>query len=69
VPRSIKGTPKRRQYTPSVALRAATRMSHHSASSRPPATAGPSMAAITGFDSFMRVGPMGPSPSSPYGFR
>ena len=34
------------------------------ASSRPPATAYPSMAAITGFDSRIRVGPIGPSPSS-----
>ena len=48
VPRSTSGTPKRRQYTPRTASDAATRRSHHSASSSPPATAGPSMAAITG---------------------
>src|SRR5438552_4055756 len=39
VPRSISGTPNRRLKTPSVASRAATRRSHHNASSRPPATA------------------------------
>jgi hypothetical protein len=35
VPRSMSGTPKRRQYTPNVASRAATLRSHHSASSSP----------------------------------
>ena len=64
VPRSTRGTPKRRQNTPSTASAAATRRSHHSASSSPPATAGPSMAAITGFDRRRRVGPIGPGPSS-----
>ena len=39
VPPSIRGTPQRRQNTPNLALSDATRMSHHSASSRPPATA------------------------------
>ena len=37
-----------------------TRRSHHSASSMPPATAGPSTAAMTGFDNSSRVGPRGP---------
>ena len=64
VPRSTSGTPKRRQYTPSIASAAATRRSHHNASSIPPATAGPSIAAITGFPSRRRVGPIGPGPSS-----
>ena len=39
VPPSISGTPQRRQNTPKVAPRAATRRSHISASSSPPATA------------------------------
>src|ERR1035437_5887895 len=56
VPRSISGTPKRRQKTPKVAPSATTRMSAHSASSIPPATAKPSTAAITGFDSRRRPG-------------
>src|SRR5437764_9102436 len=64
VPRSIRGTPNRRQYTPKTAPRAATRRSHHRASSRPPATAWPSTAATTGFDRYIRVGPMGPLPST-----
>src|SRR2546428_5268938 len=64
VPRSISGTPQRRQKTPKTASVAATRRSHQSASSRPPATAYPSTAAMTGFPSSMRDGPMGPSPSS-----
>ncbi len=63
VPPSTRGTPQRRQYTPSTAPAAATRRSHHSASSSPPATACPSMAAITGLLSTSRVGPIGPSPS------
>ncbi len=50
VPPSISGTPKRRQKTPSTASRSATRRSHHSASSSPPATAWPLIAAITGLD-------------------
>ena len=33
------------------------------ASSNPPATANPSTAAMTGLDSSIRVGPMGPGPS------
>ncbi len=64
VPPSISGTPQRRQKTPKTASRAATRRSHQRASSRPPATAWPSTAAITGFESSMRVGPIGPSPCS-----
>ena len=42
-----------------VAFSATTRRSAHSASSMPPATANPSTAAITGFDSRSRLGPMG----------
>ena len=64
VPPSISGTPQRRQNTPSTASSSATRRSHHSASSRPPATAWPAIAAMTGLDSRIRVGPIGPSPSS-----
>ncbi len=63
VPPSISGTPQRRQNTPNTAVSSATRRSHHSASSSPPATACPATAAITGFDSRSRVGPIGPSPS------
>ena len=44
---------------PKVASSATTRMSAHSASSMPPATAKPSTAAITGFDSRKRLGPIG----------
>ena len=44
---------------PKVASSATTRMSAHSASSMPPATAKPSTAAITGFDSRNRLGPIG----------
>ena len=51
VPPSTRGTPKRRQNTPKTASSAATRRSHQTASSRPPATAWPSTAAMTGFDS------------------
>ena len=39
VPPSTSGTPQRRQNTPNTASRAATRRSHHTASSSPPATA------------------------------
>ena len=48
VPPSISGTPQRRQYTPKTAVSSATRRSHQSASSRPPATAWPAIAAMTG---------------------
>ena len=64
VPPSMSGTPQRRQNTPNVASSATTRRSHQIASSSPPATAYPSTAAITGLDSRIRVGPIGPSPSS-----
>ena len=37
------------------------RRSHHSASSRPPASAKPEIAAIVGFDGVRRVKPIGPS--------
>ena len=69
VPRSHKGTPKRRQNTPKTASSAATRRSHHRASSRPPATAWPSTAAITGLVRVIRVGPIGPGPWSGIGRR
>ena len=62
VPPSISGTPQRRQNTPMIASSSTTRMSHHSASSRPPATAYPLTAAITGLDSTIRLGPIGPGP-------
>src|SRR4051794_21260868 len=62
VPPSISGTPQRRQKTPKTASVAATRRSHHRASSSPPATANPSTAAITGLSSSIRGGPMGPGP-------
>src|SRR5262249_46253412 len=42
-----------------------TRKSHHSPSSIPPATAGPSMAAMTGLSSSSREGPSGPRGISP----
>ena len=57
VPPSISGTPQRRQYTPNVAPRSTTRRSHHRASSRPPATALPATAAITG-SSYLRLNPV-----------
>ena len=64
----MSGTPKRRLKRPKTAERAAILRSHHSASSIPPATAGPSIAAITGFPSLSRVGPIGPnSPSGSMG--
>ena len=63
VPPSISGTPNRRQKTPRTASSSATRRSHQAASSRPPATACPLIAAITGLPRCIRVGPIGPSPS------
>ena len=42
-----------------------TRTSHQSASSMPPATAGPSTAAITGLDNSSREGPSGPRGAAP----
>ncbi len=62
VPPSMRGTPHRRQNTPSTASSSITRRSHQSASSRPPATAKPEMAAITGLFITIRDGPIGPSP-------
>ena len=64
VPPSISGTPQRRQNTPNTAPSSATRRSHQSASSSPPATAYPATAAITGLPRRIRVGPIGPSPSA-----
>src|SRR5918994_1883695 len=46
---------------PNTASSAATRRSHITASSSPPATACPSTAAITGLPNTIRVGPIGPS--------
>ena len=48
VPPSISGTPQRRQKTPNTPVSSAIRRSHHKASSRPPATAYPDTAAMTG---------------------
>ena len=62
VPPSISGTPHRRQKTPIIASSSTTRISHHSANSRPPATAYPLTAAITGFDNTILLGPIGPGP-------
>ena len=56
----MRGTPQRRSRHPNRADRPATRRSHHAASSMPPATHQPSTAAITGLDSWSRVGPRGP---------
>ncbi len=63
VPPSISGTPNRLQNTPRTAVSSMTRKSHHRASSSPPATAWPEMAAMTGLFNIIRLGPMGPSPS------
>lgn len=49
--------PKRRQNTPMMALSSTTLRSASSASSRPPATAKPLTAAISGLDSSSRDGP------------
>ena len=46
-------------------LNYAERNVHQSASSMPPATAGPFMAAMTGFDSSSLVGPRGPRGAAP----
>ena len=64
VPPSMRGTPQRRQKTPNTAVSSATRRSHHKASSRPPATAYPDTAAITGLERRSRLMPIGPSPSA-----
>ena len=60
VPPSISGTPKRRSVNPSLASAVATRRSHHSASSSPPAKHQPEIAAIVGFEARRRVNPSGP---------
>src|SRR3954468_192034 len=61
VPPSISGTPKRRSVKPSVDPSAAIRRSHQSASSLPPATHQPPIAAIVGLEAIRRVKPSGPS--------
>ena len=67
VPPSIRGTPKRRSVKPKRALGVATRRSHHSASSKPPARHQPETAAIVGFGDASRVKPSGPSGRSSRG--
>ena len=67
VPPSISGTPKRRSVKPKRALGVATRRSHHSASSKPPARHQPDTAAIVGFGEARRVKPSGPSGRSSRG--
>ena len=67
VPPSISGTPKRRSVKPKRALGVATRRSHHSASSKPPARHQPEIAAIVGFGEASRVKPSGPSGRSSRG--
>ena len=57
----MSGTPKRRSVKPSRAASVATRRSHHSASSRPPARHQPEIAAIVGLEAVRRVKPRGPS--------
>src|SRR3954465_3377225 len=59
-PPSMSGAPPRGRETPKYAASSITRPSPHSASSNPPATAGPATAAITGLSSSSRVGPSGP---------
>src|SRR5699024_5893951 len=62
VPPSISGTPHLRQNTPITASDSITRRSARRASSRPPATAWPLIAAINGLLNRIRVGPIGPLP-------
>ena len=64
VPPSISGTPQRRSAQPNVAVVVATRRSHHSASSKPPARQWPLIAAIVGFGDASRVNPSGPPGAS-----
>ena len=64
VPPSISGTPQRRSAQPKVAVVVATRRSHHSASSKPPARQWPEMAAIVGLGDSRRVKPSGPPGAS-----
>src|SRR5688572_30724834 len=63
VPPSMSGTPQRLQKMPKTASASITRRSHHSANSMPPATACPATAAMTGLDSTILLGPIGPAPS------
>lgn len=62
VPPSIRGTPNLLQNTPKTAYGCDTIMSHQQASSSPPATAYPSTAAMTGLESVILDGPIGPLP-------
>lgn len=62
VPPSINGTPNLLQKTPNVASGCDTIMSHQHANYRPPATAKPYTAAITGFEMVILEGPIGPIP-------
>ncbi len=61
MPPSASGTPKRRSKQPNTAPAPATLRSHHSASSRPPATQGPATAAMVGFETLIRQIPSQPS--------
>ena len=61
VPPSTSGMPWRRSKKPKWAVSPVTRRSHIAASSMPPATHQPSIAAMTGFAMMRRVGPSGPS--------
>lgn len=56
VPPSIKGTPRVRQGSPSCADSLATLRSHQALSSKPPASAYPSMHAMTGLGNAILVG-------------
>ena len=58
---SLIGTPKRRQKTPKTAVSLATRKSAQRATPRPPATAWPSTAAMTGFVEGLANGPFAPA--------
>lgn len=62
VPPSIKGTPNLLQKTPKIEDSSTTLKSQASANSKPPATAYPLTAAITGLVKNRRVGPNGPAP-------
>ena len=64
VPPSISGTPQRRSRQPNCAVSVAIRRSHQSATSSPPATHQPEIAAIVGFGEVRCVKPSGP-PGSP----
>ena len=64
VPPSISGTPQRRSAQPKVEAGVATRRSHQSASSSPPARQWPEIAAIVGLGEARRVKPIGPPGAS-----